>query len=90
MKDSMLQFQYVDENNEASKIIDKTFIIYNNTLTEENTFDITFTDIGRYEVEFYDLTYNTNLSQEENFEHQANYYSTSFYIYDDTKTFENI
>lgn len=100
IKENQLYLQYTDEvliKNESTgktstQVVttDKTFSIFNNKLSDENTFAIEFNEIGRYEVEFYDLTFNENLTIEENYQNNANYYSTSFYIYDDTKTFENV
>jgi len=80
-----LLMQYFDTDT-----TEKLFDIYNKELSLENTFNIEFNEIGRYEIEFYDSTFNTNLSQEENIANNANYYKTSFYIYDDTKTYENV
>ena len=86
IKDNILNLVYQDANDTVTK----TYNIFENQLSEENTFDIKFSEIGRYQLEFYDLTYNPNISKEENYRNSANYYSTSFYIYDNTKTFENI
>lgn len=84
--DSQLFFEYIDEK--ASKT--NTYSIFEGLLTELNPIDITFDKIGRYEIEVYDLTFDTSLTAQENINNNANYYSTSFYIYDNTKTYENI
>lgn len=84
-KDGLVFLQYIDDPNST-----KSYEIYNNQLSTDNTLDIKFSEIGRYEIELYDLTYNTELSQEENYQNFANYYRTSFYIYDSTKSYENI
>ncbi len=59
----------------------------NNSVISNNNFTMTFEKRGRYEIEFYD---NTHLLGSSN----ANYYSTSFYVKDDSGTvdsaFENI
>lgn len=100
IKDNQLYLQYTDEtlvknattgkNTIESVTTDNIYSIFEGALSEENTFAIEFNEIGRYQIEFYDLTFDENLSLEENYLNNANYYSTSFYIYDDTKTYENI
>ncbi len=86
MRDGYLILKYID----GETTLEKAYSVFGYTLAESNTFDITFSDIGRYEIEIYDRTYNPNLTAEENAHAEANYYKTSFYIYDNSKTYENI
>lgn len=86
IKNNLLVFKYIDQDNSSEKL----YNIFNNQLSKTSSFDIEFNKIGRYEIELYDLTYDTALTKEENIKNFANYYSTSFYIYDSSKTFENI
>lgn len=100
IKNDLLYLQYTDEilvKNEntgsistQTQITDKIYSIFDGSLSDENTFSIEFNKIGRYELEFYDFTFNEELTAQENYQNNANYYSSSFYIYDDTKTYENI
>ncbi len=85
-KDGNVVMQYSDEENSKENI----YPIYQGSLYDINTFDIEFNQIGRYEIEVYDRTYDPNLTMAENKLVSANYYSTSFYIYDSTKTYENV
>ncbi len=100
----LLFVNYIDENikkyNEANQgsteISERSEITYlatlldaaenlnNITNADENNLSLLFNKTGRYEIEFYDSTYVCKMNN-------PNYYSTSFYIVDETATtFENI
>lgn len=85
-KDNQLILDYIDEKNPKTN----TYAINSGAIFSDNTFDIKFDKIGRYEIEVYDLTFDSSLSIQENIDNDSNYYTTSFYIYDDTKTYENV
>ncbi len=89
-KDAKVYLKYNDADAKENQISTQAYDIFNGLLSTSQSFDITFDQIGRYEIEIYDRTYNPELSLEANLLNQSNYYKTSFYIYDNEKTYQNI
>ncbi len=87
-------FEYVTDDSGATTVSVKEYlatelkedgdslVLGTNRYEEIYNFCMTFTKPGRYEIEFYDETYNLGLSN-------PNYYSTSFYIFEEPTTIDN-
>ena len=73
---------FLNGNNEYE--VDQPSRVFANIASDFNTFLLSFTKTGRYQIDIYDSTYLTGMNN-------PNYYSTSFYILDEHQTaFENI
>lgn len=75
---------YLDDSDEPVLDTSNKVYTYNGDSNIFNTFSMIFDKTGRYEIEIYDSTYLLGINQ-------PNYYVTSFYISDETKSsFDNI